>query len=503
MKCRLLILILLIFLIISSFSVAVAYPEEGRDGDEGPVNTADGSDDEHYLGALPSPGFSVDGGHCIAGAVEPSNIWYFAEGYTGECFKEYLCILNPDPANAEVAISFNGGFSSNLNINIPGESRFTIDIVQAAARDSEVSVVITSDNPIVAERSMYFLYQGKWSGGSCVAGSPSTSKTWYFAEGYTGGDFDQWLCVLNPGDSPANLDLCFQTPDGKEEISGFALMPHSRQTFKIDDLLGPDCHNSLMLESDQPVVAERSMYFEYRGRDGHQWQGGHCVMGATGLSREYFFAEGTTRQGFEEWLTLQNPNPSAIDITAEYQLGTGQGGPVHKTYTMPGNARKTIFVADEVGDGKDVSVHLSSPDPFLAERPMYFDCWYGAYINARGGHCILGATAPASDWYIADGLVGAGYRSSHILFGYVQWLCIQNPGEQESVAVATFYPGGSDFAQTAFTISVAPGSRVTVLVNNYPALQRENSCRVRVISGPPVIVERPMYFDTAFLLEDY
>ena len=46
-------------------------------------------------------------------------------------------------------------------------------------------------------------------------------------------------------------------------------------------------------------------------------------MGApTGPS--YYFAEGTTRSEFEEWLTLQNPGAAEITVTAEY-LPAGPG----------------------------------------------------------------------------------------------------------------------------------------------------------------------------------
>ncbi len=50
---------------------------------------------------------------------------------------------------------------------------------------AEVSVRLDSDQPIVAERSMYFNYKNR-DGGHASVGVPSMSKEWYFAEGYTG-----------------------------------------------------------------------------------------------------------------------------------------------------------------------------------------------------------------------------------------------------------------------------------------------------------------------------
>ena len=51
------------------------------------------------------------------------------------------------------------------------------------------------------------------------------------------------------------------------------------------------------------------------------WTGGHDVMGVRHSPVTYFFPEGTTRSGFEEWLTLQNPGAAEITVNASYQLG--------------------------------------------------------------------------------------------------------------------------------------------------------------------------------------
>ncbi len=151
--------------------------------------------------------------------------------------------------------------------------------------------------------------------------------------------FDQWVCVLEPGDTAASLTFRFQTEE-EDEVArdGGSVAAHSRRTYKVNDLLGPGYQNSLALEASAPVVAERPIYFDYDGTGGFGWDGGHCVMGASATSREFFFAEGTTREGFEEWLTLQNPGADAITVEAEYQLGPDQGGPVSRSYTVEGRS---------------------------------------------------------------------------------------------------------------------------------------------------------------------
>ena len=410
---------------------------------------------------------------------------YFAEGCTRIGFQEYLTLGNQDAEEAGVQIIylFPDGNWQEQKLTIPAGSRTTIDVNTAIGGDKDVSVRIASNKAIAAERPMYFCYNGL-TGGHDVMGAPSPSSTWYFAEGYTGAGFDEWICVLNPGGEQANLTMRFQTQEAGEIVrEGLVVPAYSRATFKANDLLGGSYQTSLAILSTQPVVAERPMYFDYSGTGSWHWSGGHCVMGAPALSNQYLFAEGTTRGGFEEWITLQNPGDAPIEVHATYQLGAGQGENMERTYTVGAKSRRTVYVPAEVGQEKDVSVRLTSASPFLAERPMYFlYTGYGAYYT--GGHCVIGAAVPASSWLLAEGCTRAGFH---------EWLCLQNPGEEEAVVEITY------LTQEAGSLPprqwrVPARSRITIRVNGDAGPDYQLSTRLNVLSGPPIVVERPMYF---------
>ncbi len=140
--------------------------------------------------------------------------------------------------------------------------------------------------------------------------------------------------------------------------------------------------------SDEGIVAERPMYFAYTsGTDGGVVPGGHNVMGATMPATSWYFAEGTTRTGFEEWLTLANPGDTAARVEVEYMLGAGQGENVTQVWEVPARSRVTVNVNDAVGPGMDVSMHVTSDEGIVAERPMYFSYGGAAW---SGGSCGLG-----------------------------------------------------------------------------------------------------------------
>jgi exo-beta-1,3-glucanase (GH17 family) len=423
-----------------------------------------------------------------AASTSQVNRWYLAEGYTGTGFQEYLCIANPGSSAASVTADFlfKGGGSTTKSFTVKGASRFTVDVNGAVGQGREVSTVISSTcADLVIERPMYFAYQGVWKGGHTVRATASPSMQWYFAEGYTGSGFDEYVCVMNPNDQSACLRFSFQTASSGQVIRSGTVPAHSRSTFKVNDLLGQGLESSLSLASDVPVVAERPMYFEYTSSSGARWRGGDCVMGSPGLSTRWYFAEGTTRQGFDEWLTLQNPSSAAITVNATYQLGQGQGGPVTRAYAVGPRQRRTVDVPAETGRQKDVSVLLTSPAEFLAERPVYYGYEHSG-LWLEGAQCAMGSCSCQSAQFFAEGYTGQFFE---------EWLCIQNTSAAPA-AIAIDYLTQELGALPTRTISVAPLSRQTVFVNQSAGPDYQLATRVRVLSGSGVVVERPMYFDS-------
>jgi hypothetical protein len=438
------------------------------------VTTADGGESNGVNFVVPLP--------------EVNSTFYFAEGYTGSGFEEWLCLLNRDNGDAIAQVTYlyaDGSQPFTVDHPLPANSRTTINVNQEAGADKEVSIKLESDGIILAERPIYFSYLGRWDGGHDVIGALAPSTEWFFAEGYTGPGFDEYICALNPTGADATLTFRFQTAEAGEQLrEGYGVPAHSRRTFNVNDVLGGAHEASLAVESSQPVVVERPMYFDYLSTDFQHWEGGHCVIGATQLSAEFYFAEGTTRSGFESWITLQNPHDHDIIVDAVYQLGEGQGSPRERSYDVPAGFRRTVFVRDEVGAEKDVSVALSSEETFLAERPVYFSYRYGE-LGARGGHCVIGAIAPAQEWLLAEGFTGGGFQ---------QWLCLQNPGDTDASVEVTYYTQEEGVLPVK-AVNVPARTRVTLMVNEHAGSGYQLSTRVRVTSGPDIVVERPMYFD--------
>jgi hypothetical protein len=338
-----------------------------------------------------------------------------------------------------------------------------------------VASKVTSNYPIVAERSVYFDHGG-YNGGHCAMGAEAPQKDWYFAEGCTQPGFQEWLCILNPNGYGVSVNVAyFIEGSGTPTYETLYIPPNTRYTRNVPDLLGTGKNVSVKISgamSSDTTVCERPMYFKYQGK----WNGGHIAMGVNQLSKTWLFAEGCTRPGFETWLTIQNPNNGVATVSTTYMTGTGEN--IKRIYSVPANTRRTISVGGEIGLDKDVSIAVDSDLSVACERPMYFnyhDKW-------DGGSDSFGSLAPQTTLLFAEGCSRPNFET---------WLCIQNPNPQGTDVTVSFYKETGEEQQ--YNATIPANTRTTINANDIVGPGHDFSIKVNSNSG--VVAERPMYFD--------
>ena len=126
---------------------------------------------------------------------------------------------------------------------------------------------MTSDVPIVAERSMYWpMNPASWNEASNAFGVTETAPRWALAEGRVGGPFafQTFVLVANPGTTAANLTLTFLRTTGAPITKTASVPAGGRLTITTGPgSLVPELANEsfgVVMASDQPVFAERSLY---------------------------------------------------------------------------------------------------------------------------------------------------------------------------------------------------------------------------------------------------
>lgn len=419
----------------------------------------------------------------IGNAVED---WYFAEGNTLPEFDEYICLMNPGDSNAIVQISFmleNGQVITHERSMRPHQ-RDTVKVKDYVEEGHHVSTKVhCSDQAIIAERPMYFLYKNVWKGGHNAMGVNVLQKDWYFAEGTTrknssDGLFDEWITVMNPSESQiANVTITYMMPDASNINAYYSVAPHSRLTVEAVNDVGVDKDVSAKVSSDIPIVAERPMYFNYHGYA----VDGSDVVGTSGPSDIWYFAEGATHPGFQEWLTIQNPNDVYANCKITYMTGSGAVTKFDKV--VPPRSRGTVDVLSQVGDNENVSARVDADVPIIAERPIYFIYGADAGKGWDGGEAAMGNPDPSTQYFLAEGCTITNFDT---------WYTLQNPRDDKGCKVTIEYCFGDGSTQN-LEYWIEPHSRLTVNVND--AVQRQGDVSGEITASFPIVIERPMYFN--------
>jgi Family of unknown function (DUF5719) len=296
-------------------------------------------------------------------------------------------------------------------------------------------------------------------------GTPVPALDWYLAEGSTGPGFETWVLVQNPGAVAANVSIDFLTASGEVAGPTINVPPRSRITVNAADSVPGEWSVSTAVHSTRPVVAERAVYGANR-----TW--GTDSIGAVAQGTDWYLAEGSTGEGFETWILVENPNGAAAHITLSYMTATG--AVTNRAAVVPARSRATFNVADTVPGVWSVSTKVHSSDqPIVAERAMYG-------TGRVWGTDSIGTTTPVTDWYLAEGSTGPGFET---------WILVQNPNPAPtSIAINYMTPGGS-VAATADTLPAH--SRKSYNVSDVVPSTWQVSTHVH--GDNPVVVERAMY----------
>ena len=325
------------------------------------------------------------GGSDVVGATAPARTFYFAEGTCRPGFDTYFCVQNPNDDPASVTLTYMRGYGSpaSQKRTIPPNSRATFhpaDLIGCAndsAHDFSARVECTNGLGVIAERPMYFVYNGAWNGGHDVIGATSPGADFYFAEGSCRPGFTPYFCIQNPGGTTADVSVTYARADGTSDEQKVQVAAASRLTISPKARLGEadsaafDFSTRIACTNGQQIVAERPMYFDYKG-----CTGGSDVVGATSPAPAFYFAEGTCRPEFDTYFCIQNPRSSDARVRITYMRGDGTTRT--QDVAVPKNSRRTVSAEAFLGVGDNASHDFSSKvectngQQIIVERPMFF-----------------------------------------------------------------------------------------------------------------------------------
>ena len=414
-------------------------------------------------------------------SAQPTTI-YFAEGYTGRRatngradFDEEIAVLNPESFATTVTFTYQiqgQAVPVVKTVAVGANSVLRESVNGDVGPDRIVSAIVSADYRIAAERVMQRMAEAGRLDSTSSLGNTAPGTTWYFAEGYTGATFQQYLTIQNPSAAPANVTVTFlpqNVPSASPRAVTLTVPANSRATENIrrDYLPYGGQSVGMIVTSDQPIVAERVLYFGTGA--GSAKFGGTAKAGLSDPAQQFFFAFGS-RPGSdtanalapgqtvndESYVTVVNPNATVATVQVDFYSAIGQrlGG---QALTVAPRTRRTTVVNSILGPVRGpFSTRVTADQPILVERPQYFGG--SPNIGRHPGVSLSGAPGglqtllfPRLNTALADGTP------------LVETIYLLNLGSSTITVTGTYYTAGGQTLSAPY--SVGAGQITVVNVN--------------------------------------
>lgn len=207
-------------------------------------------------------------GHSSIGTTTPAKDYYLAEGTTGYGFTTYVLVQNPQAVANTVTVVYmtDTGPVAQPSLTMPANSRKTLR-VNDVLPGRDVSVRVSGDLPLIAERAMY------WDAGRGEAchdsiGMSGPHSTFQLPDGETQNGHETWTLVQNPNAGAVEIEVQYLTLTGQGNVRFTDSVPGgSRRTYDMSSRIpsGRAAVQVRCLTTGKKVMCERAMYWNSRG----------------------------------------------------------------------------------------------------------------------------------------------------------------------------------------------------------------------------------------------
>ena len=158
---------------------------------------------------------------------------------------------------------------------MPANGRLTVNVEDEdpILANAAVSTTIASDQPVIAERAMYWPGPpSTWAEAHNSFGSTTLSTRWGLAEGRVGmaQSFQTYILLANPSQTAANVRITFLRENGSTVVKTFTVAPTSRFNVGVNSA-APELQNEafgalIEVLNGVGISVERAMYSDALGQ---------------------------------------------------------------------------------------------------------------------------------------------------------------------------------------------------------------------------------------------
>jgi hypothetical protein len=396
---------------------------------------------------------------------------YFAGGQTSSAQSASLGLLNPNsvPAHVDLAFYAANGTAYHAALTLPAQSAQSLAVSSLVSLRGAFGLVVSADQPVAAQ----ILQPRHGQDDDALIGSPAPARQWYLAEGYTGLTFHETITLFNPDPSHAVTVTLRLLPRGggrNAHTLRVTVPAHAETSVDVNRAL-PRQPVAVSATATGPVVLARTQTF---GPGGY---GLTTVPGATAAATRWLFAEGTTTNRFQTFLTVFNPGATTAHVSLAFDDPSGKQL-ARKTLTVAAESRATLRYNDFLRASAIAAV-VTSDRPIVVERPEYFGSPNAAHIP---GADVIGVTQARPRWGFAGG--GTSGKSEYLL--------LFNPGATAVPVQVAVMPASGPIRTT--TVTVPPHARATLEVAKvFPGLASVRGEVVTATNGQGIVAERTIF----------
>jgi hypothetical protein len=425
----------------------------------------------------------------ITGNNTPANLT------PGSSAKVTLSVKNTGSAtwaasgNNRVSVGYYWQDSSGHAVDQALTGSTTMGALPADVRSgASVSIPLTVYTPMLAGdyQLIYDVqYQGKWLSAqgakpaiSKLSILPSLSRTYYFAEGSTATGVSEQLALTNFAASQANISITYYYARAAPQKRNYQIPAQTHRVLNINNEVGTAQSVGMVVQSDQPFVAQRTMQTQIGS-----FSATTASMGAPAPASNWYFAEANTTFGWNTLLAVLNPFTHPVQLTLRYQpLQTSQPrAPIAKakTYAIPAATRSTIVLNSLVPD-QQFGMAITATNALVVEKVEYL-----VKSPLSGGSTVVGAIAPQKTWYF-----GAGNTTT----GFTEVLVLSNPANNTaSTRMSYLTTTGKTVIQK---VLLPPQKSIQVNVN---AVIKQAMHATTITASSPIVAERQDFFSANLL----
>ena len=261
-----------------------------------------------------------------------------------------------------------------------------------------------------------------------------------------GGDLPGWstdgttpyssaIIVQNVSDTVAVVNVAYQKTSCDSATSDVQMTvpAGTAQTQYVNDAAATPWGASAIVSSDVPIVATQN-FLTSDPSGGTQWAS-HSG-GVTAPSKTWYLAEGSTYDGFQSYIAVQNPNESPASVAITYtQFDSPINGP---SMTVSPYGQSQVAIVDTLVDYSSIGVIVTADVPVISQMTTY---WSGSAASTS----TMGAAAPATTWYLAEGNTASWS-------GFETWVTVQNPSPTTAHVQVQFIGDGVEQAGPTFSV---------------------------------------------------